>query len=142
MVAEYDRMGETAFNSTITEILAQVLCDQGRYDEGESFAERSREMAAEDDFASQSGWRMAEARILAHRGDGDEALRLADEAIAITETTDYLVWHGDAHETRGQVLEAAGRSDDAREAYETALEAYERKEAVVAAARIRQRLES
>jgi class 3 adenylate cyclase/tetratricopeptide (TPR) repeat protein len=139
MIAEYDRMGETAFNSTITEILAQVLCDQGRYDEAESFAERSRGLTAEDDFASQSGWRMARARILAHRGDVDEALRLADEAVEIAETTDYLVWRGDAHEVRGQVLEARDRGDDAREAYERALEAYERKEAVVAAARVRDR---
>ena len=68
--------GRPAFNSTITELLAQVLCDQGRYDEAESFAERSRGLTAEDDFASQSGWRMAKARILAHRGEVDEALRV------------------------------------------------------------------
>jgi predicted negative regulator of RcsB-dependent stress response len=45
-------------------------------------------------------------------------------------------------EVRGLVLAAAGRDDDAREAFEQALERYERKGNVVSAERVRERLGS
>jgi ATP/maltotriose-dependent transcriptional regulator MalT len=136
----YDAIGETGFNSTVCGVLAHVLCDQGRLDEAEAYIVRSREMAAEDDFASQALWRTVQARVLAHRGDLGDALTLADEAAAITARTDYLDWQGQGHEVRGDVLAAAGRAHDARRAYETALERFERKGNVVAAARVRYRI--
>ena len=136
----YESMGEKGFNSTITALLAMTLCDQGRFDEAEEFVERSRAMTAEDDFASQSEWRIAKARVLSSRGVHDEALALVDEAIEIAEVTDYLVWQGECHEVRGMVLEAAGRGDDARAAYGEALDRFERKGNVVAAARVRDRI--
>ncbi|MBA2296811.1 MAG: tetratricopeptide repeat protein, partial [Actinobacteria bacterium] len=136
----YDSMGETGFNSTICGVLAQTLCDLGRYDEADAFAEKSRTLAAEDDFASQALWRMGRGRVLAASGAFEEALRLVDEAVAIMERTDYLVFQGDGHEVRGQVLAAAGLGHDARAAFEDALSRYERKGNVVAAARIRGRL--
>jgi class 3 adenylate cyclase/tetratricopeptide (TPR) repeat protein len=137
----YEAMGETGFNSTIAALLAQTLCDLGRFDEAEVFATKSRGLAAEDDFASQSEWRLAQARVLAHRGAFDDALALADEALAISATTEYLDWYGQAHEARGEVLLAAARDDDAREAFGEALHRFERKGNVVAAARVRARLE-
>jgi class 3 adenylate cyclase/tetratricopeptide (TPR) repeat protein len=140
MSAAYDSIGEAGFNSTIIAVLANTLCDLQRYDEAEGLAARSRELSADDDFASQSSWRMAQARVLADRGAFDDALRLADEAVEISEGTDYLTWQGDGHEARGLVLQSAGRVDDACAAYGEALERYERKGNVVAAARIRQRL--
>ena len=84
---------------------------------------------------------MARGRVLAASGAFEEALRLADEAVAIMEGTDYLVFQGDGHEVRGQVLAAAGRGDDARAAFEQALSRYERKGNVVAAARIRAQID-
>jgi class 3 adenylate cyclase/tetratricopeptide (TPR) repeat protein len=137
----FDEAGETGYNSTVTGLLALTVCDLGRFDEAEEFAEKSRTLAAEDDFASQAVWRMAKARVLAQRGEFEEALTLADEAVAINGRTDYLVWQGDSHEVRGLVLEAAGRGDDARAAYAEALIRYERKGNVVAADRIRKRTE-
>ena len=136
----YEEIGETGFNSTICALLAMTLCDLGRYNEAEGFVERSRVMSAEDDFASQSEWRIARARVLSSRGVHYEALALTDEAIEIAEVTDYLVWQGECHEVRGMVLAAAGRGDDARAAYETALDRFERKGNVVAAARLRERI--
>lgn len=97
-------------------------------------------MAAEDDFASQASWRMAQARVLADRGQVEEALRLADEAVAINEATDYLSWQGDGLEVKGMVLETAGRDDEAAAAYEQALDRFERKGNVVAAGRVRARM--
>jgi len=140
MYEAYSSIGETGFNSTVCACLANVLNDQGGFDEAETFAERSRELSAEDDFASQSEWRTAQARVLAHRGRFDEAVRLVDEALAIAGRTDYLDWQGQGFEVRGIVLEAMGRGDDARAAYEEALDRFERKGNVVAAARVRDRI--
>ena len=141
MTEAYDAIGETGFNSTIIGLLANTLCDQGRYEEAERFAARSRELSADDDFASQASWRMAQARVLADRGGFGEALRLANEAVEINGETDYIGWQGDGLEVKGQVLAAAGRDDDARAAFEEAIARFERKGNVVAAARIRARLE-
>jgi tetratricopeptide (TPR) repeat protein len=141
MTEAYDAIGETGFNSTIIGLLANTLCDQGRYEEAERFAARSRELSADDDFASQASWRMAQARVLADRGGFGEALRLANEAVEINGETDYIGWQGDGLEVKGQVLAAAGRGDDARAAFGEALDRFERKGNVVAAARIRARLE-
>ena len=140
LIETLDAMGETGFNSTIRGLLAGTLCDLERFEEAEAVASRSRELASDDDFATQAYWRMARARVLAHRAEFDEAIRLADEAIEITDPTDYLVDQGDAREVRGLVLEAAGRGDDARAAYEEALDRFERKGNVVAAGRVRKRL--
>jgi tetratricopeptide (TPR) repeat protein len=140
MIEILDAMGETGFNSTICALLAHTLCDQRRFDEAEPFVGRCREMAAEDDFASQASWRMAQARVLADRGQVEEALRLADEAVAINEETDYLSWQGDGLEVKGMVLETAGRDDDAQAAYGDSLDRFERKGNVVAADRVRARM--
>jgi tetratricopeptide (TPR) repeat protein len=141
MYEAYSSIGETGFNSTVCALLANVLNDQERFDEAETFARRSRELSAEDDFASQSEWRTAQARVLAHRGLFDEALVLVDEALAIAGGTDSIDWQAQVFETRGLVLQAADRGDDARAAYEQALALYTRKGNVVAAARVRKRIE-
>jgi len=136
-VEQWDALGETGFNSTMTALLASVLCDLGRFDEAETNARRSRELSADDDFASQAAWRMAQARVLSHRGEQDQALALADEAVAINETTDYLTWQAEGDEVRGSILAAAGRTDEAAEAFGRALERLERKGVVPAVERVR-----
>jgi predicted ATPase/class 3 adenylate cyclase len=122
-----DRLGETGFNSTMTALLACALCDLGRWDEAETFVERSRGMSSPDDFSSQAQWRMAQARILLAAGRLDEALAVADEAHAFVAPTDYLVSRVEAHQIRGSVLAALGRVDEARAAYEAAVGLSERK---------------
>ena len=76
-----------------------------------------------------------------HRGEHDEALRLADEALAINESTDYLTWQGESDEVRGMVLAAAERTDEALEAYGRAIERLERKGVVPAVERFRARID-
>ena len=135
----WDELGETGFNSTVTALLAQALCDLERFDEAEGYVERSRSLSAEDDFASQAAWRMAMTRVLSHRGEHDPALALADEAVAINGATDYLAWQAESDEVRGMVLAAAGRFDEARKAYGRALERFERKGVIPAVHRVRGR---
>ena len=127
-VERLDRLGETGFNSTMAALLAHTLCDLERWDEAEASVERSREMSAPDDFASQAEWRMALARIrLAQKRRLDEALALAEEASEIVAPTDYLSMQAEAHEIRGDVLAAAGRVPEASEAFSEALTRYESK---------------
>ena len=135
-------MGETGFNSTHLGLLALSLCDQAKFDEAEVIAAASRGFSAEDDFASQAAWRMAQAQVLSARNDPAGALSLADEAVAIMGTSDYLNWQGEAHEVRGIVLLAAGRSPEARAAFSEALTKYESKGTVTWADRARSRLEA
>ncbi len=123
-------------------LLALSLCDQAKFDEAEVIAAASRGFSAEDDFASQAAWRMAQAQVLSARNDPAGALSLADEAVAIMGTSDYLNWQGEAHEVRGIVLLAAGRSPEARAAFSEALTKYESKGTVTWADRARSRLDA
>jgi class 3 adenylate cyclase/tetratricopeptide (TPR) repeat protein len=135
-----DRLGETGFNSTMTALLAAVLCDLERWDEAESLVARSREMTAADDFASQFMWRTALARILIFRDRPEEALVLVEEAVQIVAPSDYLELKAIGHEVHGEVLAAIGRTDEARVTLEDALRDYEHKGSVPAIARVRRRL--
>ncbi len=139
-VEGFDALGETGYNSTVTALLALALCDQGRFDEADAWVARSRELGATDDFATQAAWRMARSRILSHRGGHEEAIALADEAVAILEPSDYLAWRAEGEEVRGIALASAGRVDEARVAFGAALELFERKGVVLAIARLRERL--
>jgi class 3 adenylate cyclase/predicted negative regulator of RcsB-dependent stress response len=137
----WDARGETAFNSTVTALQALVLCDLERFDEAEDQAARSRDLSAEDDFASHAAWRMAQARVLSHRRSHDTAAVLAEQAVALLEPTDYLAWQAEGDEVHGIVLGAAGRTDVARAAFERAIDRFERKGVVPAVARVGGRLE-
>jgi tetratricopeptide (TPR) repeat protein len=83
-----------------------------------------------------------QARVHAHRDEHAEAERLAREAVAITERTDALNFQGDALCDLAEVLAAAGRSDEAAESLEQALERYERKKNLAMLAQVRPQLEA
>ena len=87
-------------------------------------------------------WRQVQARVHAHRGEHAEAERLAREAVAIAERTDGSELQGDALCDLAEVLAAAGRTDEAAEALEQALDRYERKKNLAMAAQVRPRLEA
>ncbi|MGH2635082.1 MAG: adenylate/guanylate cyclase domain-containing protein [Actinomycetota bacterium] len=135
-----DRLGETGFNSTLTAALAHTRCDLGRWDEAERLAQRSREMSAPDDLASQYEWRTVLARVLTFRGRAEEALGLVEEAVALVEPSDYLDMQAEGHELRGHVLAELGRTEEARAAFGRAERDFERKGSVPAVARVRRQL--
>jgi tetratricopeptide (TPR) repeat protein len=84
--------------------------------------------------------RRVTAKVLARRSQHDEAERLAREAVAIAENTDWLDGQGDAYADLAEVLTLAGKPDEAGAALEQALVRYERKENLVMAERTRTRL--
>ena len=132
-----EEMGERAYLSTTAAYLAQAILAQGRDKEAERLTELSEELSAQCDLATQVMWRGVRARILAGRGETGPAERLAQEAVALAERTDFLNHRADTLMDLAQVLQAGGRVDESAEATARALELYEEKGNVADAAKAR-----
>jgi class 3 adenylate cyclase/DNA-binding SARP family transcriptional activator/tetratricopeptide (TPR) repeat protein len=132
--ATLEAMGETAILSSVTAFLAEALYEQGRFAEVEEVSRISELASADDDEASQIGWRTARAKALARRGELDQAEQLAREAVERAARTDFLTMHGDALLSLAKVLEGGG---DAERLVAEAVELYERKGNAAAARRAR-----
>jgi class 3 adenylate cyclase/tetratricopeptide (TPR) repeat protein len=135
------QMGEKALLSTTAAMLAQALYQQGRLDDAEEASTLGRVTAAGEDVSAQIVWRGVKAKVLARRGETYEAEALAREAVEIAAATDFLTYHAAALSDLGEVLDAAGRAEDARDAVRSALDLYEEKGDLVSAERARRRLE-
>ena len=118
--------------------LAHALLELGRDDEAEQWLERGRETAPSEERGAWMAWLRARAKVLARRGEFEEAERLAREAIALGAETDMLNAHGDALLDLAEVLVLAGK--DASVELEQALALYERKGNLVMAERTRSRI--
>jgi class 3 adenylate cyclase/tetratricopeptide (TPR) repeat protein len=125
------RLGETGWRSTVAVQLASVLVAQDKIEEGEEYLRISEQAAASDDFASQVPLRLVRARISANRGELDEAERLVRDALLLLHGTDDIDAQADASLKLAKVLGAAGRTDEAISAAETALQLCEQKGNVV-----------
>ncbi len=127
--------GERGYLSSVSGVLAGALCDQGRFDEADPFADESREMGAEDDHTTQMYWRAAKARILTARGLREEGAELAAEVVELTRRENGF----DAQILLLQMADLL-EPDAARAALERAVEASEAKGNLVSAAQARERL--
>jgi len=127
--------GERGYLSSLSGVLAGALCDQGRFDEAEPFADESREVGAEDDHTTQMYWRAAKARILAAYGLRAEAADLAAVVVELTREEKGF-------DTQILLLQMADllEPDEARAALERAVEASEAKGNLVSLAQARERL--
>ncbi|MBI3649413.1 MAG: AAA family ATPase, partial [Actinobacteria bacterium] len=103
-----ERMGERGRLSTAAAFLARALCAQRRFDEAERWTEISEEAASHDDVVSQAVWRGARAIVLVRRGEEEQALRLAREAVALADQTDFTNMRADALMELADVLRIAG----------------------------------
>jgi class 3 adenylate cyclase/tetratricopeptide (TPR) repeat protein len=123
--------GEKAVLSTVVADLADAVYAQSRYVEALELTQTSEAAAASDDAFSQVLWRSTRAKVYAHQGRGDDGVRLAREAVAIAERTEYLELLARALSSLGVVLQVAGLVDDAQLAVSKAASLYERKGNVV-----------
>ena len=135
-----EEMGHRAWLSTFSATLGVCLCALQRYDEAEAQAEKGRSLGAADDLATQILWRQAMATVLAHRGEPDEAERLAREAVSIVAATDDLNAQGNTAMVLSRVLGLAARPLEASAEAERALELYVRKGNMAEADRAREQL--
>jgi class 3 adenylate cyclase/predicted ATPase len=135
-----ERLGRNAELSTFAPWRARYLCALGRYEEAESLARKGQELGDPDDNATQVVWRQAQALVHAHHGRHAESERIAREAVAIDGAGDSLWQAGNSHCVLAEVLEAAGRREEAIAAWNDALERYDRKQVLPVARRVRERL--
>ncbi len=128
-----EEMGERNYISTTAGLLADVLYRQGRHRESASFAEVCRNVASEDDVASQFLWRCVRAKLLARDGQHDDADAVLGEALALVEDTDWLDGQGDGFMSLAEIRLCAGRTAEAIVALAQAAERYEAKGNLVSA---------
>ena len=122
----YEEMGIS--DPTILPFLAYALYVAGRWEEAEDPAVRAI-------AGGHPLWKMMAqtvlARVRAHQGRGEEAERLAGEAIESAGGTDYLGFQGRAAMAMAEVLELLGRKEEAVPFRQEAIRAFERKGATV-----------
>jgi tetratricopeptide (TPR) repeat protein len=136
----FDSLEEKSILSTAAAMLAQALYALDRLEEADAWAGRAATLGASDDALTQMLWRQVRAKVLARRGDVAEADRLAREAVAIGEQTEFLTGQADTHADLAEVRSVAGRSQEAAAALERALERYEQKGNIASARRTQSRL--
>ena len=113
----------------------------GRYEEAEQRVAQAREYP-DGSPGTQALGRQAMALVNASRGRYPDAEELAREAVAYMNSTDSPAEQADAYSDLAEVLEAAGRRDEAVAAWNEALGRYELKGVIPLARRVRERLAS
>jgi class 3 adenylate cyclase/tetratricopeptide (TPR) repeat protein len=137
-----EAIGEKGARCGVAAVLAEALYQQDRLDEAEQFTRASEDVAASDDVIAQVWWRGVRAKVFGRRGDGSSALRLAREAVELSEPSDYLIMKAQAHEALGETLRLLGNLEEARRAFERAVELYDAKGDVVDSARLLEQLQA
>jgi predicted ATPase len=135
-------LGEKLNLSSIAVSLAETLYLQGRDDEAEELTVESEEASSADDVWAQVAWRCTRAKILARRGDVEDAERLVREAVELITPTDALTMHAHALISLAQVLAARDKLEEATDHAAEAVRLYEAKGNVVAAEKARAVFES
>jgi DNA-binding SARP family transcriptional activator len=120
--------------------LAAALALAGEDDEADALATIARARAGPDGFATQVLWRIALARVAAHKQRPAEAVTLAKEASSLTAASDWLSFHGQSLEVLGEVSALAGDPAGRAAALAAALELYERKGNAARAEGVRRQL--
>jgi class 3 adenylate cyclase/tetratricopeptide (TPR) repeat protein len=122
-----ERAGEQGLLSTVAALLAEVLYRLGRDEEAVEWTQQSERVTSPEDVLSQAFWRTIRAKVLARRGEAEEALRLSAEGVESIHRSDHLPAIGNCLSDHAEVLRLLGRDDEARPVLEEALAIYERK---------------
>jgi tetratricopeptide (TPR) repeat protein len=121
-----DRMGETSFLVSRLAALAEAVYRQGRYDEADEIALRTRGLSPSDDLDAQLRWRAVDAKVRARRGDRDAEASMR-QTLQRSAATDDIHLRANLHMDLAEVLQLAGRPRDARDALCSARELFGRK---------------
>jgi len=116
-----------------------VLVELGRDDEAFALTDRWQvdRLTVPEDTDAQAAWRRVRAKVLARRGEFEDAERIGREAVAIASATDYLDARASAVGDLAEVLRLMGRLDESVAASHEAIRLYEAKGNVVAAGKLR-----
>jgi class 3 adenylate cyclase/tetratricopeptide (TPR) repeat protein len=136
---DYERLeelGEVFIRPSIGAMLAHALLAQGRFEEAETLATEAQSLTGGDDIEVDALCLSVRAKVLAHRGDLTEAVRLAEEAVAAIPGIEAPVMRTDALVDLAQVYTAASKSEQARAALDEARDLAVLKEMAVPLARV------
>ena len=122
--------------------LALVRYRQGQYDEAREFLREADRVLRPNDVWDQIHSRATGGKILARLGDLDGAETIVREAVELATNSDLLDSQADMQLDLGEVLELAGRKQEAAEAIERSIALRELKGNVLAARSSRTRLEA
>lgn len=131
-----EEMGGTGPLANVAAMLARALIVQGDYEAAEQPTRICEELAATSQLDSQVKWRALRAIILAHRGELEQAEELASDAVARASACEQPDTQAEALADMAAVLRLAGKREEATEALGRAIELYEGKGNVVAAAKL------
>jgi class 3 adenylate cyclase len=109
--AAYDGLRERGLSNAAAHaaaLLGRALLRQGRVEPAEVLSHESEALAGQG-FQAAIAWRAVRAEALAARGEHENALALAEHAVALASSTDLLLDHADARLALAAVLRAAGR---------------------------------
>jgi hypothetical protein len=130
-------MGNWGHFSILAPKVADALFIQGGDDQEALRLTELAERAATPGVPDEDiGWRRVRAKILARRGDLEEASRLAREASARAAVTYLVDDRAQALVDLAEVLRLGGRSKECAAALKEAIHLYEQKRNVVAAQRV------
>jgi tetratricopeptide (TPR) repeat protein len=121
-VERLEGMGEKFLLSSVSAYLGQAVMAQGRAEEAEEISRTCEQVALADDVEAQSIWRRVRAQAMAGRGEGADAVALAQTAVEIIRLTDSPLLQGDALTDLAEVLRLAGRGAEGEEPLREALD--------------------
>jgi class 3 adenylate cyclase/predicted ATPase len=133
-------VGEKAWLSTKAGELAHVLWADGRPEEADAYAQLSRDTAVAEDVASQILWRSAAAKILASRGDLEQAESKCRRVVEIARKTDLVNLRCECFLDLAYILYRAGNNQESYRLIVEARDGYRAKGNLVAAERAEQLL--
>jgi tetratricopeptide (TPR) repeat protein len=131
------KLGQTAYLSTTLIDYANTLYAKGDMDEAERLAIEGERLGSPEDTVNFAQGRALRAAVAADRGEDEAALDLIMSALEYAHQTDFPAVHGRAEEMLAHVHRRAGRVEDARGAYQRALEIWERYDFIANAKRVR-----
>jgi tetratricopeptide (TPR) repeat protein len=138
----FKEMGETGRFSTLAAQLADVLYGLGRDDESYGFTVESEKATSPEDVEAQASWRRVRAKVLARRGEVEQAEAMIGESLRLAETSpDDVHLHSKVLKDVGRVYLLAGRPGEGIPYVERALQLELKKENVPGAAEARALLE-
>ena len=117
--------------------LARLYCDEGRWEDAERCLDYGRDVLEIKSLFVAALRFAVSARVAAHRGEHAQALELAQRAVELAEPSDMLNLRARVWLALADVQRHAGAEAEARAAVAAALDLYEQKGNVAAAAGLR-----
>jgi class 3 adenylate cyclase/tetratricopeptide (TPR) repeat protein len=123
---ELEKTGGTRPRASVTAMLARVVHLRGRSEEAAKLTRECEQIAPPDQLDAQLKWRSIRAVTLAE-SDPAKAERLANEAVALADSTDQLDSQAEARIDLAEVLRLGGRRREAERELERAIALYGKK---------------